>query len=50
MVLQGWQGHSHATHMQDVGKTKLENTLQFTSYENERNASSRDSLGLLTMI
>jgi hypothetical protein len=36
--------------MQDVGKAKLENTLQFTNYENEKNASPRDSLGLLTMI
>jgi hypothetical protein len=31
-------------------KQKLKNTLQFTDYENEKNASPRDSLGLLTMI
>jgi hypothetical protein len=31
-------------------KQKLKNTLQFTDYENEKNARPRDSLGLLTMI
>jgi hypothetical protein len=36
--------------MQVVGKAKLKNILQFTDYENEKNASPRDSLGLLTMI
>jgi hypothetical protein len=44
--LQGWQSHSHAR----CGQSKLRNTLQITNYENEKNASPRDSLGLLTMI
>ena len=46
MVLQGWQSHSHAR----CGQSKLRNTLQITYYENEKNASPRDSDGLLTMI
>jgi hypothetical protein len=36
--------------MQDVGKTKTKDTLQFIDYENEKNASPIDYLGLLTMI
>jgi hypothetical protein len=33
-----------ATHMQDVGKTKLENTLQFTNYENDKRMQAQEIL------